>query len=299
MSDHGDDEALSAFVDGEAPGWAAHVAGCGTCRARVEALRAVRAAVAAPLEPSPAGQRETAIAAALAAAAPRSRPSARGRPARWMVPASIAAVLLLVVAAASVLVQGGRDRTTTAAQAPATAAQAPESAAQAPVAGPGSAPSSGAQGGSSAGLSGPSTAQSGSSTAQSGSSTAGGSSGPATATDSAGTGDLGEVADAATLLARARPALAAAAKGSATPTLSPDPASVAPAAPSVVGTRPCEEQARAADPALREVVYFATAAHQGAPAVVLGFSTGPAPAPVTLLMLSRDGCGVLLRAAGP
>ena len=71
------------------------------------------------------------------------------------------------------------------------------------------------------------------------------------------------------------------------------------AAPNVVGTRPCEEQARARDPNLREVVYFATARRGGVPAVVLGFSTPTGPSPVTLLLLAQDGCGELLRAAGP
>ncbi|MDQ6726492.1 MAG: hypothetical protein M3066_10065, partial [Actinomycetota bacterium] len=94
-----DDEALSAFADGEAPEWAAHVTACPSCRAAVEALRAVQAAVAAPIAPPDPGERDRAIAAAVAAGARRREPvegtAARGhRPARWLVPASIAAVLL-------------------------------------------------------------------------------------------------------------------------------------------------------------------------------------------------------------
>ena len=41
MSDrHADLEALSAFVDGEAPEWADHVDGCEACAGSVAALRA-------------------------------------------------------------------------------------------------------------------------------------------------------------------------------------------------------------------------------------------------------------------
>jgi hypothetical protein len=119
--------------------------------------------------------------------------------------------------------------------------------------------------------------------------------------------DLGDVPDAATLLARARPGLPPAGSsassgtsGLAAPTASPTTALGArSAAPNVVGTRPCEEQARTREPALREVVYFATARRGNVPAVVLGFATGPAGSPVTLLLLAQDGCGELLRAAGP
>ncbi|MDQ3897467.1 MAG: hypothetical protein M3326_09555, partial [Actinomycetota bacterium] len=70
-------------------------------------------------------------------------------------------------------------------------------------------------------------------------------------------------------------------------------------APSVTGTRPCEEQARAREPSLREVVYFATARRGPIPAVVLGFATGPPSSPVTLLLLAQDGCSELLRAVAP
>ncbi|MDQ6726383.1 MAG: hypothetical protein M3066_09510, partial [Actinomycetota bacterium] len=124
--------------------------------------------------------------------------------------------------------------------------------------------------------------------------------GGAAATAAPTTGDLGEIPDAPTLLARAGPGIAAKATSPVPsgPATTPNAAgAINPVAPSVVGTRPCEEQARTRDPSLGEVVYFATATHQGAPAVVLGFSTGPAP--VTLLLLAQADCGVLLRAAGP
>ena len=66
-----------------------------------------------------------------------------------------------------------------------------------------------------------------------------------------------------------------------------------------MGTRPCEEQVRTARPELREVVYFATATTGGRPAFVLGFATGPDPAPVTLLLVAQEGCGVVAEASLP
>ena len=66
---HPDDEQLSAFLDGEADGdAAAHIAGCADCSARVEALRSVASAVAAPLPQVGPAARDAAIANALAAA---------------------------------------------------------------------------------------------------------------------------------------------------------------------------------------------------------------------------------------
>ncbi|MDP1804920.1 MAG: hypothetical protein Q8K72_07130, partial [Acidimicrobiales bacterium] len=136
-------------------------------------------------------------------------------------------------------------------------------------------------------------------------------------------GDLGDVPDAATLRARAlavgatssagasasaaRSSSGAASDSQASPTntgntsaaLSPAPASggtAAVVAPNVVGTRPCEERARAREPNLGPVTYFATARRGNVPAYVLGFGTGPT---VTLLMLAQDGCAELLRSAGP
>ena len=71
-----------------------------------------------------------------------------------------------------------------------------------------------------------------------------------------------------------------------------------------VGTRPCEEQVRASwprlgGPELGQVVYFAPATSRGRPVFVLGFATGPDPAPVTLLAVAQQGCGVLVEAALP
>ncbi|MDQ4089219.1 MAG: hypothetical protein M3163_02785, partial [Actinomycetota bacterium] len=69
------------------------------------------------------------------------------------------------------------------------------------------------------------------------------------------------------------------------------------ATPVPVGTRPCEEQARAREPNLGPVTYFATARRGDVPAYVLGF--GAPTQSVTLLLLAQNGCGELLRSAGP
>jgi len=265
MSDrHADLEALSAFVDGEAPEWADHVAGCEACAGSVAALRAVARAVATPVDVPAPMVRERAIAAALAGPGPE--PVANGArirrsssiPTRWLVPA-VAAMILFLVGGAAVVTIGGRHSTSETAT-----VNAPESSAKFAT-GPGAAADSSAAG-------------------------------PVT--------DLGDVPDAATLAARARPGLtsrtASGASGAATAASAAPSAVAAPVpAPAVVGTRPCEEQARARQPSLGPVVYFATARRGSVPAVVLGFSTGPDPAQVTLLMLAQDGCGELLRVAGP
>lgn len=260
MMEHPDLEALSAHVDGEAPGWAAHLAGCGPCRARADGLRAVAAAVARPVGPGPAAAREAAIAAAVATV----HPLPRRREWRWSAPAlALAAAVVVGVLGLSALVAlgGGRSsRETTTLAGP-----APESAPKA---------EGGATGGATAGAAG------------------GG------AADTAAVPDLGDVGDAATLAARTRPPGSTGAANAAAPTTAFAARAAAPA-PTAVGTRPCEEQARAREPGLREVVYFATARRGPVPAYVLGFATGPSPSPVTLLLLAQNGCGELLRAAGP
>ena len=131
-------------------------------------------------------------------------------------------------------------------------------------------------------------------------------------------GDLGEIADAGTLVARARPALATGQSEGSEPAPTGGAAAGAPApvagvagstgsssappgpTPKVVGTRPCETEARAARPDLGTVVYFATGRVQGTPVIVLGFSPAPSPGPVTLLALAQaEGCRIVLEAAGP
>ena len=96
-STHLDDEALSAVLDGVGTDDdARHVEGCGSCSARLEAVRAVAAAVAAPV-PSPGPERlDAAVAAALSAqnVVPLSVARAARRPPAWLgAAAGIAAVL--------------------------------------------------------------------------------------------------------------------------------------------------------------------------------------------------------------
>lgn len=67
MDLHPDDELLSALLDGEDDTTAAHVAGCDSCQARVEVLRAVAEVVADPFEPGAELGREHRIATAIAA----------------------------------------------------------------------------------------------------------------------------------------------------------------------------------------------------------------------------------------
>ena len=263
MSEHANLEALSAYVDGEAPEWADHVASCATCQASAEELRAVAAAVGVPVEAPDPSVREAAVGAALGDLERRhvaELTRSRRRSYQWQLTvAAVAAMLVVAVGFTSLLSRTSSDQTTVAGPAPEADAKR-----------------------------------------ETLSDTSAAASLPPT--------DLGDVPDAATLRARALPGVPSSAGaatsgsagggtgGAATPPVGQR--SAAPA-PSVVGTRPCEEQARAREPGLREVVYFATARRGQVPAVVLGFSTGPAPAPVTLLMLAQDGCAELLRAAGP
>jgi len=155
--------------------------------------------------------------------------------------------------------------------------------------------------------------------------------GVSAAAPNAPVGNLGDIPDAATLLARAAPGLpasptvgtpVAAARSSSNSGATSDAtssfgnqASPAPSIagasnaasgaanaapiPNVVGTRPCEEQARTREPALGPVVYFATARKGQVDAYVLGFAPVGRSSPVTLLLLAQDGCRELLRAAGP
>jgi len=82
VSEHGDVEALSAYVDGEAPEWGDHVAGCAQCAATVEALRAVSDAVGAPVEPADPALRELALGAALTP--PEPAPATPQAMAAWL-----------------------------------------------------------------------------------------------------------------------------------------------------------------------------------------------------------------------
>lgn len=104
---HLDDEALSAHLDGEDAGADGHFAECEACRTRLEAFRAVAAAVRAPVEPPGAARRDAAVAAAVRApVVPLRRP--RGRPlAAW---AAAAAVVVAVAGTLSLVQSSGDDR---------------------------------------------------------------------------------------------------------------------------------------------------------------------------------------------
>ena len=301
-AEHADFEALSAFVDGEAPEWADHVAGCPPCRATAAELRALSAQVAAPADSPPAAQREAAIAAALGAAdldAPAGaarpfEPAAAARheaqrarfgrfaPRSWAMPA-IAAVVVALLGLSGVILSANRstDENATTFAGPALDAKTESAVPGAPAAPVGdlgevpdaatlraralavgaAAPAAGAE--SSVGRSASSSNSGAASDTQS-SATNTGNTGAAVGTSAAGGGAAG--------------------------------GSAAVIAPNIVGTRPCEERARAREPGLGPVTYFATARRGNVPTYVLGFATGPT---VTLLMLAQDGCSELLRSAGP
>lgn len=104
---HPSDEDLNAYADGEAPEIAAHVDGCGACRARAEQLRTVSALVATPPPPPDPAARDAAIAAAVA------RPSGPSR--RVVLLAAAAAVVVAAGIATPLLIRGGGTRHTSTA----------------------------------------------------------------------------------------------------------------------------------------------------------------------------------------
>jgi hypothetical protein len=121
-------------------------------------------------------------------------------------------------------------------------------------------------------------------------------------------GDLGDLPDVAALAARLAPIVrpapgseAAPDAGPAAPALAPSGAGASvPPRPQVVGTRPCETEARQRSlGALGDVVYVATATHAGTPAVVLAFAPAQGEGPVTVEMLAQAGCGFLLETSIP
>jgi hypothetical protein len=285
---HADFEALSAFVDGEAPEWADHVAGCPQCRATAAELRAMSAAVGKSPGPAPAAQRDSAIAAALDAAGlhtpahARVIPLERRRsPRPWAMPAAAAVVVGLLGLSGFVLTSNRSTDETTTVAGPAFDAKT-ESAVpgspQAPVGDLGDVADpatlraralgvtpAASSAGSSVSRSNSSSADAGATAPQASATNTGNSGGGLSSTSGAGGGGAG---------------------GSATVI-----------APNAVGTRPCEERARGREAGLGPVTYFATARQGATPAYVLGFGTSGGG--VTLLMLAQDGCTELLRSAGP
>lgn len=61
----------------------------------------------------------------------------------------------------------------------------------------------------------------------------------------------------------------------------------------VVGSRPCEAEARAASPRLGPLVYLATATYQGSPVIILGFSPSGGVTPLTVVALAQQGCRIV------
>ena len=108
---HPDDDALSAWIDGEASASdRGHVDGCDACRARVARLEAVRAAVSTPVPPDQGAVTRSVHAALNAwdASSPAAVPiGARRRrytpPAAWV---GIAAIVLALLAAVPLLLRG-------------------------------------------------------------------------------------------------------------------------------------------------------------------------------------------------
>lgn len=265
-TDHADLEALSAFVDGEAPEWADHVAGCEQCRAAAARLGAVAAKVRAPVGPPPAAVRERAMTAALDEArhvAERERFARRRAPRPWAMPAAAAAVVALLAVSGVVLsANRSTEEATTTFAGPALDVKAESGVA-------GAAPNAP----------------------------------PADLGDIAGPVDLRARAGfpisslAQTQSPDAAGAPVAGAGGSAgvappTTTLSQRSATPVP-----VGTRPCEDRVRAREPNLGPVTYFATARRGEVPAYVLGFS--PVQGSVTLVLLRQTDCSEVLRSIGP
>ena len=110
-TDHLDDEAISAHLDGEAtPAEAAHVDGCETCTARLAELRAASEAIGSPVDLGFADRDATVAAAMAAAATSNVVPLASRRrtgPPQWL---AVAAALLVVVALVPLLGSlGGGD----------------------------------------------------------------------------------------------------------------------------------------------------------------------------------------------
>jgi hypothetical protein len=127
MTEHLDDETLSAKHDGEEPP-SPHLDGCATCRARSHELQAAVRLIGGTVPPTDAAQRETAIVAAMRSHAPVR---ARWRPSGPAL--AIAARVLAVAAMVPVLASRGGDSNKSAGRAN-TAADSREAATSGPTA---------------------------------------------------------------------------------------------------------------------------------------------------------------------
>ena len=94
MNGHPDTDALSAFLDGEAPEVDAHVATCAECRRQLDALEQVRRAVATAVPAPPPNARDSAVTAALDAVT-RPAPTRRRQ---WTVVIAAGAAAAAVIA---------------------------------------------------------------------------------------------------------------------------------------------------------------------------------------------------------
>jgi hypothetical protein len=103
---HLDDETISAALDGEPiDGDArAHLDGCASCRARLDAFGRVAAAVGAPVTAPSASARDDAIAAALAADVAPAQPRRNLTP--WLAAAAVVVLLLVAVPLIAALSSG-------------------------------------------------------------------------------------------------------------------------------------------------------------------------------------------------
>jgi hypothetical protein len=266
MMRHPDTEALSAFLDGEAPEVEAHAAACTRCRQQLDALARVRAAVGGPVPSPDPRHRDAAIAAALeAATAAESRGPGRSRRRRLV--AAAGAVAAAIVVGVVVTRAGTSHKSSTTASGPVSSSLVhggdlgnvdDATALRARVE-----PSL------SAGVNGAGA-------------TAGAQSGAAGSPDAAAPFAAG--ADTASPATSAAPA--------PRPVRQPGP-----------GEPPrCEAQARKLQPAGAALTYVATARWQGTPADVLGFSPPGAPAtsspgratPTRVYVLARSDCRLLV-----
>lgn len=325
---HPDDEALSAHLDGEVTPWAPHLGACVECSGRLNTMAAVRNSLAVPVEIS--GEvRERVIAAALAtyeetfAGSPTAQAAdetpapatispigpvgARRRPALVAV-ISVAAVLLTVMGAVGVLTRNGANDGGN------QAATSPEAAKNRSAAGATSADSIHLGEISDREtlvmkVTGTGSSSPESSTGQS-SSAGGSASAGASASNYGDTGDA--ISSARSAPSASPPALAApgtiedsagsiansGASSSAEALSGPVEGGGVSAAPWA-----CEKEVRNSHAGAGEVVYRALASHLAAETLVFGLQVAPgtpeAPMPLTLVMVTRDGCQLVFEAVVP
>jgi hypothetical protein len=252
--DHAPLEALSAFLDGEAPELASHVERCQRCLGELSRLREVATAVGGPVPPPSPAVVDRAVARALDAAGTRTdvrppeRPPAPLRRSRTaLVPVacgSIAAVLLTLLVAAAVFRGDGRGRDGGVDTALAPGPETAQDRSTASRAVPGGPVVSG--------------------------------------------GDLGEVGGPGDLAGRLSGRIPGTAGAPAAMAARPDAGATGSSAPSAPAAPParCEAEARAAHAGLGRLVYTAEGLREGRPVVVLGFGSGP----VTVMVLTSEGC---------